>query len=288
MGALMACTDGCHCGRSTRQSRSTVAIGTGFASDPARQRFRREYLERERFSAQQWSVWQNEAVREVLRSAALHVPYYSKTWNDSQKAAGVPPWAGHRARRRSLDPRGRGRDGPERSRLETAARELQLSSEEVSFIGERDDVPALLRQADAFVLCSKDEGTPNALLEAMALGLPVIATPVGDVGALIVDGQTGFLVPVGEGEVLADRLRRLASSVELRERLGCEARRLVAVRHGRDRLPGRLLELYRSLGDVVTGSRLRRALRWNLGGPRSDEDASAAPRLPLPCGCLHK
>ena len=77
----------------------------------------------------------------------------------------------------------------------------------VEFIGPRTDVARLLRAADGFVLSSAWEGMPNTVMEAMAAGLPVVATDVGDVRELVEDGVSGFVVPPGDPQALAERMR---------------------------------------------------------------------------------
>jgi sugar transferase (PEP-CTERM/EpsH1 system associated) len=96
-------------------------------------------------------------------------------------------------------------DGPERSRLEALSRELGIG-ERVEFLGERHDVPALLAQAGFFVTSSLTEGLSLTLLEAMAVGLPVIATSVGGNPEVVLDGVTGRLVPAGDAAALAQAL----------------------------------------------------------------------------------
>jgi sugar transferase (PEP-CTERM/EpsH1 system associated) len=78
--------------------------------------------------------------------------------------------------------------------------------------GARDDVPDVMRGLDCFVLPSLAEGISNTILEAMACGLPVLATHVGAASELLVEGQTGRLVPAGDVQALADGLRQLALS----------------------------------------------------------------------------
>lgn len=100
-------------------------------------------------------------------------------------------------------------DGPERSRLEA------LAAGAVRFLGEREDVPGLFRAFDLFVLPSFNEGVSNTVLEAMASGLPVVATRVGGNGELVVEGRTGALVPPGDVEALAAAIRRYADDPPL-------------------------------------------------------------------------
>jgi glycosyltransferase involved in cell wall biosynthesis len=114
--------------------------------------------------------------------------------------------------------------GPERARLEAEAAELGVD-DRVSFLGRRDDVPALLAAADAFVLPSRYEGTPLALLEAMAAGKPVVASAIGGVDEIVAPGESGLLVPADDPEALATTLRRVVAEPELRASLGEAARR---------------------------------------------------------------
>jgi len=93
-------------------------------------------------------------------------------------------------------------DGPERSRLESLTRELGIVSH-VEFLGERTDVPSLLSQAGFFVSSSLTEGISLTLLEAMAVGLPVVATSVGGNAEIVAEGVTGSLVPPSNPDALA-------------------------------------------------------------------------------------
>ena len=93
----------------------------------------------------------------------------------------------------------------------------------VKFLGWIDDLPSLLSRWDIFVMPSLEEGFPIAALDAMAAGLPVVATAVGGVPELIEDGKTGWLVPPRDAEALASRLRLLSatrSCARAWERLG--------------------------------------------------------------------
>ena len=84
--------------------------------------------------------------------------------------------------------------GPQRTDLEMLATRLGVRSN-VRFLGLRDDIPELMAAADALVLSSAWEGSPNVVLEAMAAALPVVATDVGGVRELVETGRTGFVVP---------------------------------------------------------------------------------------------
>jgi len=109
-------------------------------------------------------------------------------------------------------------DGPRMAELKAQAKDG------VVFLGERHDVPDLLRAMDVFVLPSKNEGISNTILEAMATGLSVIATKVGGNPELVVDGVTGTLVPPGDVEALVAAIRSYADDMELRRRAGLEGR----------------------------------------------------------------
>ncbi|WIT11348.1 TIGR03088 family PEP-CTERM/XrtA system glycosyltransferase [Paucibacter sediminis] len=92
---------------------------------------------------------------------------------------------------------------------------------ELSYLpGERSDVAEVMRGLDCFVLPSLAEGISNTILEAMASSLPVIATAVGGNAELVLDGQTGSLVPSGNAQALADAMLRLADDAELAARQG--------------------------------------------------------------------
>ena len=114
-------------------------------------------------------------------------------------------------------------DGPDRPRLEAEIRRLHLG-DGVRLTGERHDVPDLLSAADAFVLSSNSEGLPVSVLEAMAAELPVVASRVGGLPELVVDGETGLLVEPGDPNALAAALERLVGDQDLRRRLGAAGR----------------------------------------------------------------
>jgi glycosyltransferase involved in cell wall biosynthesis len=115
-------------------------------------------------------------------------------------------------------------DGPERAALERRSRELGLDGR-VSFLGSvpRERVLRLFRAADAAVLPSAWENFPHTVVEALAVGCPVIATAVGGVPEVVRDGENGLLVPPGDPSALRDAIARFFAEDELRERLAAAA-----------------------------------------------------------------
>jgi glycosyltransferase involved in cell wall biosynthesis len=115
-------------------------------------------------------------------------------------------------------------DGPERGELESRARALGLDGR-VRFLGERRDIERLLPGMDVFVLSSREEGIPNALLEAMAAGRPAVATAVGGTPEVLRDGETGWLVPARSPQALAAALAEALGRPDEARRRGAAARR---------------------------------------------------------------
>jgi glycosyltransferase involved in cell wall biosynthesis len=109
-------------------------------------------------------------------------------------------------------------DGPLRGEIENQIAQLGIT-ENVHLLGDRKDAPRLAAAFDLVVLASLHEGLPNAVMEAMAAGVPVVATAVGGTKELIADGETGFLVPAGDASALASRiafaLSNRAKSIEM-------------------------------------------------------------------------
>ena len=134
-------------------------------------------------------------------------------------------------------------DGP----LAPSIREilLQATDEHLAWLpGARDDVAALLRTFDVFVLPSLAEGISNTILEAMASGLPVVATRVGGNGELVDDGQTGTLVPSSSVEALAQAMVRYARDPALAEAHGRASRVRAEQRYSIDTMVGQYASLY--------------------------------------------
>jgi glycosyltransferase involved in cell wall biosynthesis len=114
-------------------------------------------------------------------------------------------------------------DGPLLGQARALAATLGLSHR-IRFLGQRSDVEQLLAQAQASLLVTNWEGFPLSILEAMRAGLPVVATSVAGIGEAVVDGETGFLVPRGDVEVLRDRMAKVLADPSLRERMGSNGR----------------------------------------------------------------
>jgi len=133
--------------------------------------------------------------------------------------------------------------GAYRERLETLARERHVA-DRVHFLGYRADAAALLEQLDALVLPSWIEGLPISVLEAMAHAKPVIATPVGGTAELVVDGETGMLVPPRDPAALAKALRTLIRDPERARRLGLAGRRRAEREFSEAAMTARVLEVY--------------------------------------------
>jgi glycosyltransferase involved in cell wall biosynthesis len=116
-------------------------------------------------------------------------------------------------------------EGSEKAALQKRIRELGLERT-VVLLGHRIDVPSLLRRADAFILCSSAEGLSNAVMEAMAARLPVVATDVGGNGELL-EGGRGVLVPYGDPQALAGALDRIFTDPVAAQAMGRRARAFI-------------------------------------------------------------
>ena len=110
-------------------------------------------------------------------------------------------------------------DGPLRPEIERQVNRLKLENV-VMILGQRSDIPEILADTDIFVLTSLWEGMPNAVLEAMAGQLPVVATRVGGIPEMIVDGESGYLVPPGDPTAIVDALASLLDDPKHRHEMG--------------------------------------------------------------------
>jgi len=139
-------------------------------------------------------------------------------------------------------------DGPERSNLQRRAAERGVS-ERVHFVGRVDQsaVPLYLRAADVFVLYSGYEGLPHVVLEAMAAGVPVVASAAGGNVEVIEDGMNGFLVPIGEREQLASRLLELLTRDDLRQRFAQASQQRIRQSFSWDNLLRETLDTFQTI-----------------------------------------
>jgi sugar transferase (PEP-CTERM/EpsH1 system associated) len=137
-------------------------------------------------------------------------------------------------------------EGPAATKVKQLCGELSLSNH-VRFHGMRDDVPKLLRSADLFVLSSLSEGISLTLLEAMASGLPVVATDVGGNREVVQTGTTGCLVPSRDPQALADAIIRLCSNGKEAREMGMRGRQRVEQFFSVDIMVNAYEELYCNL-----------------------------------------
>jgi glycosyltransferase involved in cell wall biosynthesis len=137
-------------------------------------------------------------------------------------------------------------DGPLRSHLEDIVHAYQLDTM-VRFLGHRNDVPKLLAAADLLVLPSLYEGLPNVVLEAMQLSKPVVATAAPGTTELVIDGETGRLVPMQNPPALAEAIRNVLEDPALARRLGEAGRARVETQFRAATMIARFSELYEQL-----------------------------------------
>lgn len=135
-------------------------------------------------------------------------------------------------------------NGPCMEELQGLATQLGVGEETVKFLGEVSDVPELLSRANVFVLPSLTEGVSLTLLEAMARGLPVIATRVGGNPEVVVDGETGLLVQAGDARGMAEAMLRLQAKPEMCRNMGEAAHNRVIARFDARRMVAEYEQLY--------------------------------------------
>ena len=152
-------------------------------------------------------------------------------------------------------------DGPRRVELERLTRTKGVDRI-IEFTGHRDDVPRLLADADLFVLPSRSEAFPNAALEAMAAGLPVVASAVGGLVDLVNPSTSGILVPPSDATALASAIERLYRDPAAAAKMGDAARREVCSRYSFDKMVGAFEDLYEQ---ELGASRVARAQTAQAG-----------------------
>lgn len=164
-------------------------------------------------------------------------------------------------------------DGPLRPALEAAAQRFGGAAA-VTFVGERNDVADLLSAFDIYAMSSRWEGVGRAMTEAMLSGLPVVATDVGGVTELVVDGRTGLVIPPGNPAALAAAIDQVASDREFARRLGAAGRERARELMGGDRMIADLCRLYATLLTRATPGRHRTApaLASSLTAPDVERD----------------
>jgi glycosyltransferase involved in cell wall biosynthesis len=148
-------------------------------------------------------------------------------------------------------------DGDDRERLEHRAHDLGLARA-CLFLGYQEDVAPWYAICDVVVLTSASEGTPVTIIEALAAARPVVATAVGGVPDVVDDDETGFLVPLGDTQAIAERLEALALDPPRRAAMGETGRDRVLRRYAVERLVGDVDALYRELLDGNASSSTRR------------------------------
>ena len=136
--------------------------------------------------------------------------------------------------------------GPLEGELKSLARSLGLD-DCVHFMGFRSDVADLLPLFDLFVLSSKEEGISLTLIEAMAAGLPIVATRVGGNPEVVVHGETGLLVEAGEKAALANAIETLLAEPDTRRRMGLRGRERAILRFDLERLIDEYVAIYREI-----------------------------------------
>jgi glycosyltransferase involved in cell wall biosynthesis len=141
-------------------------------------------------------------------------------------------------------------EGSEYAALVKQAQELGVASQ-VEFLGRRSDIADLMRNMDILVLPSLWEGMPNVALEAMACGLPLIATAVGGTPEVVVDAKTGLLVPSQDVEALAAAMAKMLQNPEWVERMGRAGRERVECSFSIQNTVQMTVDLYDALLDTA-------------------------------------
>ena len=129
------------------------------------------------------------------------------------------------------------------------ARSLGLS-DSIEWVGGRADVRPLLGRFDVYVCSSLAESSPVSVWEAMSMARPVVSTDVGDVSLHLTDGESGFIVPVGDDAAMADRIGALLADEALRKRFGARARETVIREFSPAKIADKTLALYQRVLDA--------------------------------------
>jgi len=137
-------------------------------------------------------------------------------------------------------------DGEDRGAVEALAAELGVA-DRCRFVGFQKQIRPWYAAFDALILTSANEGTPVVAIEALAAGRPVVATRAGGTGAVVRDGETGYLEAIGDTDALAERLATLGRDPELRRRMGARGGEDIRARFAVDRMADEIETVYRRL-----------------------------------------
>ena len=137
-----------------------------------------------------------------------------------------------------------GGDGGEEVAIRNLIAEKELS-DNFELLGFRDDVLDLLSRLDVLLFTSKTEGLGSTLLDAMAAGVPIVATEAGGIPEIVEHEKTGLLAPVGDAEGLAEQIKRMLSNVDLRENILANAAEKVRA-YSKEKMAEQILEIYKS------------------------------------------
>ncbi len=137
-------------------------------------------------------------------------------------------------------------DGALRPEYEALCAKLDIQ-DNVQFLGYREDIPELLAETDISVLTSVKEGIPRALLESMAMGIPVVATRVNGNREVVRDGETGLMVELDDDQALTEALERLITDPKLRREIGTRSRDVAFREYDESAIAEAILTVYRGL-----------------------------------------
>jgi glycosyltransferase involved in cell wall biosynthesis len=138
-------------------------------------------------------------------------------------------------------------EGPEEQPIRRLIEQLGLTSR-IRMLGFRNDLLNVFRSLDVFVIPSVEGDTiPQVLMQALAMGLPVVSTTVGSIPDVVIEGETGFVVPPRDAQALADRVLPLLDDAGLRARMGANGRALVERFYSIDKMLDRMEEVYSTL-----------------------------------------
>jgi glycosyltransferase involved in cell wall biosynthesis len=143
-------------------------------------------------------------------------------------------------------------DGPDRATLEALIHELGIGKN-AFLLGRNEDMPSFYASLDLLVLSSRQEGLPMALLEGMASGLPLVATAVGEVPTIVLNNQTGILLPPEDVTALTAAIVKLLSEPASRKTYGTAARDLIRNEYSAERMMAEYLHLYHQAAQKTRG-----------------------------------